>query len=288
MSGLGVQTPTNGSLVGLEVLIEPVRHWSPPDWGSVWRNRELLSVLTWRDIKIRYKQTVLGMIWAVLQPTSTMIVFSIFFGRLANMNSEGIPYPVFAFAALIPWTFFSNSLSSASNSLLGNANLITKVYFPRVVIPVASVLSNLIDFALSFIVLLGLMLWYGITPSWTVLLLPIPMLLALVTAIGAGLWLSALNVQFRDVRFALPFFLQLWMFMSPIAYSSSLIHGPWRILYGLNPMTGVIECFRWALCNTASNTPPLMIALSAAISLLMLVTGAMYFQHMERTFADMV
>ncbi|MBA4016116.1 MAG: phosphate ABC transporter permease [Pirellula sp.] len=288
MSGLSVQADTIGSSASLVCNIGPHQRWSLPDVGLVWRHRELLSVLTWRDIKIRYKQTVLGIVWAILQPTSTMIVFSIFFGRLANINSDGIPYPIFAFAALIPWMFFSNSLTSASNSLLGNSSLITKVYFPRLVIPIASVLSNLVDFALSFVALLGLMLCYGMTPSWSVFLLVIPTLLALVTALGAGFWLSALNLQFRDVRFALPFCLQIWMFLSPIAYSSSLVEGRWRILYGLNPMTGVIECFRWALCNTEANTPPLMIGVSAVMSLIMLVTGAIYFQRMEQNFADLV
>lgn len=288
MSGLSVHAHPIGAAAPLEYVIEPHQRWLLPDVRSVWRHRELLSVLTWRDVKIRYKQTVLGIAWAILQPTATMVVFSIFFGRLANLDSEGVPYPIFAFAALIPWMFFSNSVISASNSLLGNAGLITKVYFPRLVIPIASVLSNLVDFALSFVALLILMLGYGMTPSWSVLLLVFPMLLVLITALGVGFWLSALNLQFRDVRFVLPFCLQLWMFLSPIAYSSSLIEGPWRTLYGLNPMTGVIECFRWVLYDTATSTSPLAISMSAATSLFLLATGVTYFQRMERNFADLV
>jgi lipopolysaccharide transport system permease protein len=276
------------SPANIEVLIEPPRRWVSADWKSLWQHRELLYMLTWRDIKVRYKQTVLGAMWAVLQPLSTMVVFSIFFGRMAGMKSDGIPYYIFTFAALLPWMFFANGLISASNSLIGNANLINKVYFPRLLIPVAAILSGLVDFILSFLVLLGMMAWEGIVPSAAVLLLPGPLLLALVTALGAGLWLSALNVQFRDVRFTVPFMTQLWMFISPIAYPASMFKGPWEILYGLNPMTGVIEWFRWALCNTATTTPPLMIVLSSLVSATMLVTGALYFRRMERTFADMV
>jgi lipopolysaccharide transport system permease protein len=254
---------------------------------ELWEYRELLYFLIWRDIKVRYKQTALGATWAIIQPFFTMVVFSLFFGRLGKMPSDGIPYPIFSFAALVPWTFFASGLSQSSNSLVGSANLITKVYFPRLTIPLASVLSGVVDFALAFIVLVGMMLYYGLVPTLNVLWLPLFLLLALITSLGVGLWLSALNVEYRDVRYVVPFITQFWLFVTPIAYASSLLHQPWRTLYGLNPMVGVVEGFRWALLGTKTAPGPI-IAVSSAAALLILITGAFYFRRMEKTFADIV
>jgi len=254
---------------------------------ELWEYRELLWFLVWRDVKVRYKQTVLGAGWAILQPVATMVVFSLFFGRLAGVPSDGLPYPIFSFAALVPWTFFSQGLAQSANSLVGSQNLITKVYFPRLAIPIATVLAGLIDFALAFLVLLGMMLFYGIVPGPQVAALPLLLLLALVTALGAGLWLSALNVQFRDVRYVVPFLTQLWLFITPIAYPSSLLGEPWRTVYGLNPMAGVVEGFRWALLGTAE-PPGTLLAASVLAALALLVSGAFYFRRMEKTFADIV
>jgi lipopolysaccharide transport system permease protein len=230
---------------------------------------------------------VLGAAWAIIQPLFTMVVFSLFFGQLGKMPSDGIPYPIFSFAALVPWTFFANGLAQSSNSLVGSANLITKVYFPRLVVPLAAVLSGIVDFVLAFIVLLGMMLFYGIVPTINALWLPVFFLLALVTSLGVGLWFSALNVEYRDVRYVIGFVTQLWLFATPIAYPSSLLPEPWRTLYGLNPMTGVVEGFRWALLGTHSAPGPI-IAVSATAATVILVTGAFYFRRMERTFADIV
>lgn len=269
------------------IEITPGQGWPRLDLAGLWHGRELLYFLTWRDLKVRYKQTVLGIAWAVLQPLSTMVVFTLFFGKLAGIPSDGIPYPIFTYAALLPWMFFSNGVSTASNCMVGHANLLTKIYFPRLLVPLATVISNLIDFALAFVVLLVLMAWYGIAPAWTCLLLPIPVALAVVTALGVGLWLAALNVQFRDVRYTVPFLCQLWMFASPIAYPASLVTGPWKIVYAVNPITGVVETFRWALLGTDTAPGP-MFLVSTLVSLALLVSGAMYFRTMERTFADHV
>jgi lipopolysaccharide transport system permease protein len=236
---------------------------------------------------VRYKQTVLGAAWAILQPFFTMVVFSLFFGRLAGIPSDGIPYPIFSYAALVPWQFFASGLTSASDSLVGSANLLRKVYFPRLVIPIAAVLPGAVDFALAFLVLLGMMLVYGIVPTANIVWLPLLLLLALVTALGAGLWFSALNVQFRDVRYAVPFLVNAWMFATPIAYPSSLLDQPWRTLYGLNPMAGVVEGFRWALLGTETAPGP-MVLVSAVAAAALLVSGAYYFRRMEQTFADVV
>jgi lipopolysaccharide transport system permease protein len=255
--------------------------------GELWNYRELLYFLTWRDIKVRYKQTVLGIGWAIIQPLMTMVVFSLFFGKLGKIPSDGIPYPIFSFAALVPWTFFANGLSQSSNSLVGSSNLIKKVYFPRLAIPIATILSETVDFALAFIVLLGMMFYFGIAPTANAFYLPLFLLLALVTSLGVGLWLSAMNVQFRDVRYLIPFITQFWMFSTPIVYPSSLLPQPWRTIYGINPMVGVVEGFRWALLGT--NTPPgPMIIASATVALLLLLSGAFYFRRMEKTFADVV
>jgi lipopolysaccharide transport system permease protein len=268
-------------------VIQPSVGWRSLDWQDLWQYRELLYFLSWRDIKVRYKQTVLGAAWAIIQPFFTMAVFSLFFGKLAKMPSDGIPYPLFAYAALVPWTFFANGLSQSADSLVGSANLIKKVYFPRLVIPVSSVLSGLVDFVLAFVVLLGMMLYYGLVPTLNVIWLPLLLILALVTALGTGFWLSAMNVQFRDVRYTIPFLIQLWLFATPIAYPSSLLTEPWRTLYGLNPMVGVVEGFRWALLGT-DTAPGMTILVSALVAATLFVSGAFYFRRMEKTFADVV
>jgi lipopolysaccharide transport system permease protein len=269
------------------IRIKPSHGWVSLKLQELWEYRELLYFLTWRDIKVRYKQTVLGAAWAIIQPFMTMVVFSLFFGRLAHIPSDGVPYPIFSYAALVPWTFFANGLNQSSNSLVSSANLIKKVYFPRLTIPIATVLSGAVDFVLAFVVLLGMMLYYGMVPTINALwLLPL-LLLALVTSLGVGLWLSAMNVQFRDVRYVVPFLTQFWMFATPIAYPSSLLSEPWRTLYGLNPMVGVVEGFRWALLGT-NTAPGLIILVSSLVALTVLVSGALYFRRMEKTFADVV
>jgi lipopolysaccharide transport system permease protein len=266
--------------------IRPSNGWAALNLKDLWEYRELLYFLTWRDIKVRYKQTALGAAWAVIQPLLTTAAFSVFFGGLARMPSDGIPYPLFTYAALLPWGFFSNALGAASNSLVGSANLISKVYFPRLVIPLSSVLSGLVDFAVAFLVLVGMVAYFGLSLSPTILLFPLFLALALVAALGVGLWLSALNVQYRDVRYVLPFLSQLWLLATPVAYPSSLLAEPWRTLYGLNPMVGVVEGFRWALLGSAAPGPMTLASGLAAVGLL--VGGAFYFRRMERTYADLV
>jgi lipopolysaccharide transport system permease protein len=267
--------------------IEPSSGWVSLKLRELWEFRELLYFLAWRDIKVRYKQTLLGAAWAILQPLLTMVVFSIFFGRLAKIPSDGVPYPIFSYVALVPWTFFAHGLNEASNSLVGSANLIKKVYFPRLAIPVAAVLSGVIDFLLAFLVLVGMMLYYGLVPTINTLWLPGFLLLTLITSLGVGLWLSALNVKFRDVRYTVPFVVQFWLFATPVAYPSSLLSEPWRTLYGLNPMVGVVEGFRWALLGTVTQ-PGAIIVVSSFAALAMLVSGAFFFRRMEKTFADIV
>jgi lipopolysaccharide transport system permease protein len=268
-------------------VITPPAGWASLNLGELWAYRELLYFLTWRDIKVRYAQTVLGVAWAVLQPLLTMVVFSLFFGKLAGMPSDGIPYPIFSYAALVPWTFFSYGLNQSANSVVVNQQLITKVYFPRLMIPTATVLSGIVDFALAFLILVGMMLYYGIVPTLQVLWMVPLLVLALVTALGVGLWLAALNVQYRDVRYTVPFLTQFWLFVTPIAYPSSLLHEPWRTLSGLNPMAGVVEGFRWSLLGTETAPGPL-IAVSSLVALLILVSGAFYVRRMEDTFADVI
>jgi lipopolysaccharide transport system permease protein len=269
------------------LLIKPSTGWVSLKLHELWEYRELLYFLTWRDIKVRYKQTALGAAWAIIQPLFTMLVFSLFFGRLAKIPSDGIPYPIFSYAALVPWTFFANGLNQSSNSLVGSSNLITKVYFPRLVIPISTVISGVIDFILAFIVLLILMFYYGIAPTLNIIWLPGFLLLAFITALGVGLWLSALNVEYRDVRYIVPFLTQFWMFATPIAYPSTLLNDPWRTIYGLNPMVGVIEGFRWALLGTNTKPGPI-IAASAIAALVILIGGTFYFKRMERNFADVI
>ena len=267
--------------------IEPAKGWTTVGLRELWQYRELLYFLTWRDIKVRYKQTALGAAWAIIQPFFMMVVFSLFFGRLARVPSDGIPYPVFSFCALLPWQLFAHALTESSNSLVGNQNLITKVYFPRLVIPMAAVLGGLIDFLIAFAILLLLMLYYGIVPGWAIMTLPGFLLLAIGTALGVGLWLSALNVQYRDVRYTINFLVQFWLFATPVAYPSSLIPEKWRALYGLNPMAGVVEGFRWALLGK-SEPPGMMLWVSVAVVVLLLLGGLYYFRRMEQEFADVV
>lgn len=267
--------------------IEPSHGWVSLKLAELWEYRELVYFLTWRDIKVRYKQTVLGAAWAIIQPLFTMLVFSLFFGRLAKVPSDNIPYPIFCYAALVPWTFFANGLAQSSNSLVGSSNLITKVYFPKLAIPLATVIAGVIDFFLAFSVLLVMMFYYQVAISWKILWTPVFLMLALVTSLGVGLWLSALNVQFRDVKFVVPFITQFWMLATPIAYPSSLLNEPWRTLYGLNPMAGVVEGFRWSLLNVETAPRP-MLLVSAIVALVALAGGAFYFRRMEKSFADLV
>lgn len=249
--------------------------------------RELLFFFVWRDVKVRYKQTALGALWAVLQPFSMMIIFGVFLGHLAHVPSNGLPYPVFAYAALVPWTFFAQSLAGASDSLVSNANVVSKVYFPRLLLPAAAPFSFLLDFVIAFVLLIGMMAYYGIHPTLHILLLPLFVVLALVTALAIGLWLSALNVRYRDIRYAVPFIIQIWLFATPVAYPSTLVPHAWRTLYGLNPMAGVVEGFRWALLG-ADTSPGGMIAVSVAVVGVLLVGGLIFFQRVESTFADVI
>lgn len=269
------------------LVLRPKKGWQQLGLKDLWQYRELLYFLCWRDIKVRYKQTALGVAWAIVQPLMTMVLFSLFFGRLAKMPSDGVPYPLFVFTALVPWMFFSNGITQSAGSLVENANLLKKVYFPRLAVPVASIIAGVVDFFCSFVVLVALMMYYGIVPSVSILTLPLFLALACIASLGIGLWLSALNVQFRDVRYVIPFLTQLWLFATPIAYPSSLLSEPLRTLYGLNPMVGVVEGFRWALLGTETSPGPMLLVSSLA-SVIVLVTGAFYFRRMEVTFSDRV
>jgi lipopolysaccharide transport system permease protein len=269
------------------LVIRPSSGWLRLNLHELWDYRELLYFMVWRDVKVRYKQTALGAAWAVLQPVASMLVFAVFFGKLAKMPSEGVPYPIFVFAALLPWQLFAYALTESSNSLVTNQNLIKKVYFPRLVIPISAVLAGLVDFAISFVVLLGLMVYYGMRPGIEILALPLFILLAVATALAVGLWLAALNVQFRDVRYTIPFLTQFWLFVTPVAYPASLVPGKWRWLYGMNPMAGVVEGFRWALLGVHGGFRGLVLVSAAAVVAL-LFGGLAYFRRMERTFADVV
>ncbi len=268
------------------LVIKAASGWVSLDFHALWEYRELLYFLTWRDIKVRYKQTVLGAAWAIIQPLTVMVVFSIFFGLLAKIPSDGLPYPIFAFSALLPWQLFAHALTESSHSLIANEKLITKIYFPRLIIPLSAVLAGLVDFAFAFIVLLGMMVFYGIVPH-NLWILPFFVLLALLAALGVGLWLSTLNVQYRDVRYTIPFLTQVWFFISPVAYPTSLVPESWRFLYSLNPMVGVVEGFRWALLGKAQSPRPLLLV-SVAVVTLLLISGLYYFRRMEKTFADVI
>jgi lipopolysaccharide transport system permease protein len=269
------------------VRIESRRGWMALDLGELWAYRDLVYFFIWRDIKVRYKQTVIGAAWAILQPTLTMLVFSLFFGKLAKIPSQGLPYPIFYYTALLPWMYFATAMQSATNIVVENQRVITKIYFPRVVLPISSVMAGLVDFAISFAVLLLLMAYYRMAPTGAVILLPAFTLLAVLTALGVGLWLSALNAMYRDVRYVVPFLVQFWMFASPVAYPSSLVPAKWRWLYGLNPMAGVIEGFRWAL--TGHGDPPsILLAASSGAVVLLVISGLIYYHAVEGTIADVV
>ncbi len=269
------------------ILIKPAQGWVSLHLKELWEYRELFYFLVWRDMKVRYKQTILGVAWAILQPVFTMFVFTVFFGWLAHMPSDGVPYPIFAYSALLPWQLFVRSLTASSNSVVANENLITKVYFPRLVAPLSATVAGVLDFAIASVVLFVMMWFYHIVPTSAVWLLPLFVLLAIATALGVGLWLSALNVQYRDVGHAIPFLTQIWLFVTPIVYPSSLVPEPWRIVYGLNPMVGVVEGFRWSLLGTGSGPGGILTA-STLVACALLVSGMFYFRRMEQTFADTV
>jgi lipopolysaccharide transport system permease protein len=273
--------------LAIEMSISPPSGWLDLNLRELWDYRELLYFFVWRDLKVRYKQTAIGALWAILQPFLTMLVFSLFFGRLAHIPSNGLPHSVFYYSALLPWIYFSGALHNATNTMVENQKVITKVYFPRLLLPLAAVMSGLVDLAFGFVVFLGMLVYYSITPGRAILLLPFFLLLAVLTALGVGLWLSALNAIYRDVRYVVPFVIQFWMFASPVAYPSSLVPERWRWLYGLNPMAGVIEGFRWSLTG-AGEPPDAMLAVSTAMVLLLLVGGVVYFQKMEGIIADVV
>ena len=269
------------------IYLKPAKGWLPFDFKELWRYRELIFFLTWRDIKVRYKQAVLGIAWAILQPLLTMVIFTIIFGVLLKTPSQGLPYPLFALSALLPWQLFATALQRSSVSLVGNANLITKIYFPRLAIPISTVFAALVDFSISFVVLMGVTAFYGYWPGWNILwLIPI-VIFTFLTALSVGLWLSALNVQYRDVQHMVPFLIQVWMYASPIVYPIETIpEGLWRVLYGLNPLVGIIQGFRWALLD--GSPPDITSLISAAMVLILLVSGLYYFRRMEKTFADIV
>ncbi len=268
------------------LVIEPRRGIAALRLAELWEYRELLYFLAWRDVKVRYKQTALGAAWAIIQPVFTMVVFSVFFGKLGKIPSDGLPYPIFAYVALLPWQLFSHSLSSSSQSVVAEARLISKVYFPRLIIPLSSVLAGLVDFGVAFAILLILMAYYQVVLTLKVLFLPLFILMALISALAGGLWLSALNVKYRDVRYAVPFLTQIWMFVSPVAYPSSMIPEKWQWLYGLNPMAGVIEGSRWALLG--SSPPISTIFVSILLTAILFVGGLYYFRSTEKLFADLV
>jgi lipopolysaccharide transport system permease protein len=269
------------------LLIGPRRGWFDLDLRSIYTYRELLYFLTWRDVKVRYKQAAIGVAWVILQPLLTMIMFTVIFGKLAGLQSDGLPYPLFAFAALLPWNYFAQAISRSSTSLVSNSNLISKVYFPRLIVPIASSLGPAVDFLPSFVIVLGMMVWYGVPPTWGILALPGFLLLAFLTALTSCLYLSALNVQYRDVGHAVPFLVQFWMYASPVVYSVHIIPEKWRVLYSLNPMVGVIEGFRWALGGKQHPDFQVM-SVSAIVVVVLLFGGLIFFRRMERTFADVI
>ncbi|MCX7859457.1 MAG: ABC transporter permease [Chloroflexus sp.] len=284
IAGAAAPPPSDVALV--PTIIEPRKGWWQFNWRDLWVYRELLFFLVWRDVKVRYKQTLLGASWAIIQPVLQLVVFTIIFGRLAGVNTNGIPYPLFNLAGLLPWQFFANTVGQAANSLVGSANIVRKVYFPRLAIPTASVLAGVVDFGLSFSILVALMVWYQWPPSPAILLLPIFLLLAMMTALGVGYWLSAINARYRDVRHATPFLVQLWLFATPVVYPSNLIEGYWQLFYALNPMVGVVEGFRWALIGT--QPPSLLLLVSVAMAITIFGTGLLYFQSVERKLADVI
>jgi len=280
-----IQSPTHPAPPVLRIA--PPGHWWAVPFDELWENRELIYFFVWREIKVRYKQTAIGAAWAVLQPFMSMLVFTLFFGRLAHLPSEGSPYPIFYYSALLPWMYFANSLQNATSAIVQNQSMITKVYFPRLALPLASVLSGLVDFGVGFAMFVAMMIYYGIRPGIPLLFLPLFLLLAVLTATGIGLWLGAMNALYRDVRYVVPFLTQFWLFASPVAYPASLVPAKWRWLYGLNPMAGVIEGFRWSLSGHGS-APGRLIFVSVLIVVAILVSGLFYFQKMEATIEDVV
>ena len=270
------------------VIIQPVKGLVALNLRDLWVYRELVYFLTWRDLKVRYKQSVLGVLWAIIKPFLAMVVFTIFFGNLAKMPSDGLPYPVWSYTGLLPWEFFAAALSVSARSMLTSGNMVSKIYFPRIIVPLSSVFANLVDFLIAFVILIGMMIFYHITPTINMIWLPAFLLLAIVTALGVGLWFSALLVMYRDVNYMLPFITQLWMFISPVVYASSIVPEKWRVLYSLNPMAGVVEGFRWALLGTQQSISPVMIAISSGIALTLFISGLFFFRRMERVFADMI
>jgi lipopolysaccharide transport system permease protein len=270
-----------------ETVLEPPKSWLALRLGELWEFRELLYFLTWRDIKVRYKQTLLGATWAIIQPVFTMVIFSVIFGRLAKLPSDGIPYPIFSYTALLPWQLFSRAMADASSSLTTNQNMITKIYFPRLFLPASSILGGLVDFGIAFLVLLGLMVYYQTPLTWRVLWLPAFILLALVTAMAVGMWLSAVNVRYRDVKYVTPFLVQIWLYATPIAYSRTLIPDEWQLIYSLNPMSGVVDGFRWVLLGQSVEIGWLF-SVSVLMVVVLFIGGLIYFQRMERTFADLI
>jgi len=281
----GIQAKATGQSPA--VVIQSSPGWALPDLAELWQNRELLYFLIWRDIKVRYKQTAVGAAWAVVQPLLMMVVFTLFFGRVAGISSGDVPYPIFPFSALLPWQLFALGLTLASTSLVVNERLITKVYFPRILVPTAAVLAGLLDFGIAFLLLIGMMIYFGIVPALAVFALPLFLLLAVITALGLSYWLSALDVQYRDVRYTIPFLVQIWLLATPVFYPSSLISERWQFLLALNPMTGVVEGFRWALLGQGG-TPEPMVAVSALVAVVMFVGGVLYFRRVERYMADVV
>jgi len=268
-------------------VIQPSSGWRALDIRELWRYRELMYFLAWRDVKVRYKQTALGAAWAILQPLLAMAIFSIFFGRFAHIPSQGVPYPLFAFAGVLPWTYFANAATISGGSLVANTNLVSKVYFPRLVVPLAAVLAGLIDLAIGFGLLILLLIGFRTVPGPLVLLLPVFVVLAILTAMAVGIWLSALDVQYRDVQYAIPFLIQVWLFATPVVYPASLVPAQYRALFGLNPMAGVVEGFRWVLLPD-QQPPTALMLVSAAVVVLLLSTGILYFRRMERIFADVI
>ncbi len=283
------QAPCSPPPVGCShrIVIEPSRGWLSLNLGEVWQYRDLLSMLVWRDFSTRYRQSILGLAWALVRPIFTVLVFTVIFGRVAKLPSDGIPYPLFSLAALMPWFYFSNALNNATNSVVGGQGLLTKVYFPRLVLPLASVASGMADLAVQFVLLLGLMAWYGVVPSWTVVLVPWFLLECMLVSLALGLWLTALNVKYRDITHLVPFVVQIWMYLTPIVYASSMVPHRYRALYSLNPLVGVVDGFRWAMLGQSSPNWS-MLAISSAVVLLLLVTGLYYFRRVEQTFADII
>ncbi len=271
------------------IYIKPSKGFAALNLRDLWIYRELIYFMVWREVKVRYKQTMLGAAWAIIQPVLTMVVFTFLFGRVAKLPTDGnVPYPIFSYTALLPWGLFVNALNQASRSLTSNQNMVTKIYFPRLVLPLASILSGLVDFVIAFVILIGLMIYYKISPSFSALwVVPVFLLLTIVTALGVALWLSAINVQYRDVNYALPFMTQFWLFITPVAYSSKLISEKWQLVYSLNPMAGVVNGFRWALLGVG-NGPDTGLWISVCVSLLLLISGLFYFRNMEKTFADTI